>query len=89
MSKVPRYIAIKYMCEILYRRSKKCNVKGVEDGVCSFYATLYAEYRFHVGDIGEMHAALLHACRIFIVAVVGDIGEGSNHIVYHNPNYSY
>ena len=30
MSKVPRYIAIKYMCEILYKRSKECNVKGVE-----------------------------------------------------------
>ena len=43
MLKVPRYIAIKHMCEILYKRSKKCNVKGV--------------------------------------------GEGSNYIVYYNPNY--
>ena len=41
----------------------------------------------YVGVVGEMHAALLHACRIFIV-VVGDVGEGSNYIVYHNPNYS-
>ena len=86
MSKVPRYIAIKYMCEILYKRRKKCNVEGVEDGVCGFYTTLYAEYRFHVRDVGEMCAALLHACRIFVV--VGDVGEGSNYIVYHNPNYS-
>ena len=31
MSKVPKYIAIKYMCEILYKRSKECNVEGVED----------------------------------------------------------
>ena len=25
-------------------------VRDVGDGVCSFYATLYAEYRFHVED---------------------------------------
>ena len=31
MSKVPKYIAIKYMCRILYKRSKECNVEGVED----------------------------------------------------------
>ena len=42
----------------------------------------------YVGVVGEMRAALLHACRIFI-AVVGDIGEGSNYIVYHNPNYCH
>ena len=42
----------------------------------------------YVGVVGEMHPALLHACGIFIVVVVGDIGEGSNYIVYHNPNYS-
>ena len=67
MSKVPRYIAIKYMCEILYKRSKESNVEGVKDtlyrfqcivgdvgdGVCGFYATLYAEYRFHVGDVED------------------------------------
>ena len=41
----------------------------------------------YVGVVGEMCAALLHACRIFVV-VVEDIGEGSNYIVYHNPNYS-
>ena len=41
----------------------------------------------YVGVVGEMHAALLHACRIFVV-VVGDVGEGLNYIVYHNPNYS-
>ena len=27
----PKYIAIKYMCRILYKRSKECNVEGVED----------------------------------------------------------
>ena len=31
MSKVPKYIAIKCMCRILYKRSKECNVEGVED----------------------------------------------------------
>ena len=72
MSKEPRYIAIKYMCEILYKRSKECNVEGVKeihcmdfnalnamyvkdvkDGVCGFYATLCAEYRFHVKDVED------------------------------------
>ena len=38
------------------------------------------------GVVREMCAALLHACRIFIV-VVGDIREDSNYIIYHNPNY--
>ena len=41
----------------------------------------------YVRVVREMHAALLHAFRIFIV-VVGDVREGSNYIVYHNPNYS-
>ena len=36
MSKVPRYIAIKYMCEILYKRSKESNVEGVEDTLYRF-----------------------------------------------------
>ena len=40
----------------------------------------------YVGVVREMCAALLHACRIFVV-FVGDIREGSNYIVYHNPNY--
>ena len=40
----------------------------------------------YVGVVGEMHAALLHACRIFVV-VVGDIGEGLNYILYYNSNY--
>ena len=39
-----------------------------------------------VGVVGEMCAALLHACRIFVV-VVGDIREGSNYILYYNLNY--
>ena len=39
----------------------------------------------YVRVVGEMHAALLHACRIFVV-VVGDVREGSNYIVYHSPN---
>ena len=72
MSKVPKYIAIKYMCEILYKKIKgmQCSkvskihctdfnalngifVRDVRDGVCGFYATLYAEYRFHVGDVKD------------------------------------
>ena len=28
-------------------------VRDVGDGVCDFYATLYAEYRFHVGDVED------------------------------------
>ena len=36
MWKVPRYIAIKYMCEILYKRSKESNVEGVEDTLYRF-----------------------------------------------------
>ena len=40
----------------------------------------------YVRVVGEMHAALLHAGRIFIV-VVEDVREGLNYIVYHNPNY--
>ena len=40
----------------------------------------------YVGVVKEMHAAMLHACQIFVV-VVRDIGEGLNYIVYHNPNY--
>ena len=41
----------------------------------------------YVGVVGEMCAALLLACRIFVV-VITDVREGSNYIVYHNPNYS-
>ena len=26
-------------------------VRDVRDGVCGFYTILYAEYRFHVGDV--------------------------------------
>ena len=40
----------------------------------------------YVGVVGEMCAALLHACRIFVV-VVRDIGQGSNYILYYNSNY--
>ena len=29
-------------------------VRDVGDGVCSFYATLYAEYRFHVEDVEDI-----------------------------------
>ena len=28
-------------------------VKDVRDGICGFYATLYAEYRFHVEDVKD------------------------------------
>ena len=40
----------------------------------------------YVRVVGEMCAALLHACRIFSV-VVGDIREGLNYILYYNSNY--
>ena len=36
MWKVPKYIAIKYMCDILYKRSKECNVKDVGDTLYRF-----------------------------------------------------
>ena len=72
MSKVPKYIAVKYMCEIPYKRSWNamskvskihCTdlnalngmyVRDIRDGVCSFYATLYAEYIFPVEDIEDI-----------------------------------
>ena len=49
------------MCEILYKRSKVtismhsylCRRRRTRNGVCGFYATLYAEYRFHVGDVKD------------------------------------
>ena len=62
---MPKYIAIKYMCEIqkikgmLKTSEIHCTdfnglnamyVEDVGDGVCGFYATLYSEYRFHVED---------------------------------------
>ena len=28
-------------------------VRDVRDGVCDFYATLYAEYRYHVEDVKD------------------------------------
>ena len=28
-------------------------VGDIGDGVCGFYATLYAEYRYHVGDVED------------------------------------
>ena len=28
-------------------------VRDVGDGICGFYATLYAEYRFHVRDVED------------------------------------
>ena len=43
-------------------------------------------YEQTVGVVREMHAALLHACKIFVV-VVRDVGEGSNYILYYNLNY--
>ena len=36
MWKVPKYIAIKYMCEILYKRSKEWNVEDVGDTLYRF-----------------------------------------------------
>ena len=54
------------MCEILYERSKELKIHctdfnalncifvgDVGDGVCGFYTTLYAEYRFHVRDVED------------------------------------
>ena len=46
MSKVPRYIAIKYMCQILYKRSKECNVKDVGDALLHAACSLQNICRF-------------------------------------------
>ena len=69
MSKVPKYTAIKYMCTKDQRNAMSkvskihCTdlnalngmyVGDIGDGVCGFYATLYAEYRFHVKDIEDI-----------------------------------
>ena len=35
-------------------------VGDIGDGVCSFYATLYAEYRFHVGDVEDTVLSTLY-----------------------------
>ena len=35
-------------------------VGDVGDGVCGFYATLYAEYRFHVGDVENTLYTVAH-----------------------------
>ena len=54
-TKVPKYIAIKY-CTKDQRYRFQCihiYVGDVGDGVCGFYATLYAEYRFHVGGVED------------------------------------
>ena len=46
MSKVPRYIAIKYMCQILYKRSKECNVEEVGDALLHAACSLQNIRRF-------------------------------------------
>ena len=39
-------------------------VGDVGDGVCSFYATLYAEYRYHVGDVEDtLYTVVPHPAR--------------------------
>ena len=54
-TKVPKYIAIKYCTKDQKYRFQCIHIYGgdVRDGVCGFYATLYAEYRFHVGDVED------------------------------------
>ena len=44
----------------------------VRDGVCGFYATLYAEYRFHVRDVKDTVL-----CTLYIVAPHPTRREGS------------
>ena len=52
MSKVPKYIAIKYMCEILYTRSKEWNVEGVK-GVEDTLYVFNAFNAIYVGDVRD------------------------------------
>ena len=47
-------------------------VGDVGDGVCSFYATLYAEYRFHVRDVKDTVL-----CTLYTVAPHPTRREGS------------
>ena len=44
----------------------------VGDGVCGFYATLYAEYRIHVGDVEDTVL-----CTLYTVAPHPARREGS------------
>ena len=47
-------------------------VGDIGDGVCGFYATLYAEYRFHVRDVEDTVL-----CTLYAVAPRHDRREGS------------
>ena len=47
-------------------------VGDVGDGVCGFYTTLYAEYRFHVGDVEDTVL-----CTLYTVAPCPAMREGS------------
>ena len=47
-------------------------VRDVGDGVCGFYETLYAEYRFHVGDVEDTVL-----CTLYTVAPHPTRREGS------------
>ena len=47
-------------------------VGDVRDGVCSFYATLYAEYRFNVRDVKDTVL-----CTLYTVAPHPARREGS------------
>ena len=47
-------------------------VGDVGDGVCGFYATLYAEYRFHVRDVKDTVI-----CTLYTVAPRPAQREGS------------
>ena len=50
MSKVPGYIAIKYMCEILYKKIKGIQCRKVSKIHCTDFNGLNAMYVRDVGD---------------------------------------
>ena len=62
------------------------NIKEIFPPITGMWEKQLLQDPGYVRVVGEMCAALLHACRIFIV-VVWDIGDGSNYILYYNLNY--
>ena len=81
-TKVPKYSAIKY-CTKDQRYRFQCihiYVGDVGDGVCGFYATLYAEYRFHVEDtLYSVYSGPLPHQEGRLVVAVRPVGLAGHH----------
>ena len=91
MSKVPKYIAIKYMCRILYKRSKECNVEGVEDTryrfqcikcyVCRRRNTVCRVYSVYSGPSPRQEGRLVVAVRPVGLAVHHQAVRGGSFVL--------